>query len=182
MRDGHHRVHFADAGFREVVGFDLLNETIAVANRLKDEWNYTQTSFSVDDGFHPKLHGTFDVITAMHWVFSAWSGNYGNSPIAIERAKDPAVREQLLNELLGTYAPRLNPTGYFIVELTDADTDYRLPADHRFGARSVDIYPVRHTPEQVERCARAHGLAVRDYKVCVSYGHHPRTSYFLQKA
>lgn len=173
--------HLADCGFREVVGIDLLTEAIAVANRIKEEADYTQTSFYVADGFAPKLEGTFDVITALHWVFSAWHGNYGNSPVAIDQAKDPAVREKLLGDLLAPYAPRLNRGGLFIIELTDAVTDYRLPSDHRLGDASRAIYPVRHSPEQVERVARAHGLEVADRKLCVSYGHHPRTSYVLKK-
>ena len=173
--------HLADCGFREIVGFDLLPEAIAVANRLKDEWHYTQTTFRVDNGFAPTLDGMFDVITAMHWVFSAWAGNYGNNALPLEEAKEPAVRERLLSDLLAAYAPHLNPSGVFIVELTDAVTDYRLPTDHRLGDVSTTFYPVRHTPEQVERCARAHGLTVADRKLCVSYGHHPRTSYFLKK-
>lgn len=173
--------HLADCGFREIVAFDLLPEAIAVANRLRDEWQYTQTAFSVDNGFRPAARGTFDAITAMHWVFSAWAGNYGNDALPVEQAKDPAVRERLLGDLLAAYAPQLNPGGYFIVELTDAVTDYRLPTDHRLGEISTSFYPVRHTPEQVERVARAHGLVVADRKLCVSYGHHPRTSYFLKK-
>lgn len=172
--------HLADCGFREVVGFDLLPAAIAVANRLKDEWRYDNTSFRVDDGFRPTLDGTYDVITAMHWVFSAWAGNYGNDALPLEQAKDPAVRERLLGDLLAAYAPHLAPDGMLIIELTDAVTDYRLPADHRLGEASARFYPVRHTPEQVERVARAHGLAVVDAKLCVSYGHHPRTSYFLK--
>lgn len=174
--------HLADAGFREIVGFDLIPETIAVANSIKREYGYMQTSFFVDDGFKPKLDGMFDLITAMHWTFSAWSGNYGNSPVSIEHAKNPALREKLLNELIAAYAPHLNQGGHFIIELTDAVTDYRLPSDHRLGEASTAIYPVRHTPEQVERCAKANGLEVSDRKLCVSYGHHPRTSYRLRKA
>jgi SAM-dependent methyltransferase len=173
--------HLADAGFQDIVAFDLLPEAIAVANRLKDEWQYTQTAFSIGNGFRPTLEGTFDVITAMHWVFSAWAGNYGNDALPVEQAKQPAVREQLLGDLLAVYTPHVRPGGYFIVELTDAVTDYRLPSDHRLGEVSTSFYPVRHTPEQVERAARAHGLEVADRKLCVSYGHHPRTSYFLKK-
>lgn len=173
--------HLADQGFAEVVGFDLLGEAIQVANRIKDEFNYTQTSFYVDNGFKPTLRGTFDVITAMHWVFSAWAGNYGNDALPIEQAKDPEVREQLLRDLLAAYAPALKPGGTLIIELTDAVTDYRLTSDHKWRDASAGIYPVRHSPDQVDNVARAAGLTVVDRKLCVSYGHHPRTSYFLRK-
>lgn len=157
----------------------MLPEAITVATKLAQQWGYTQTTFSVEDGFHPRLTGTFDAITALHWVFSAWAGNYGNRPV--DEARDPAVRERLLGELLAAYAPHLAPGGYFIVELTDAVTDYRLASDHRLGEVSTSFYPVRHSPEQVERVARAHGLEVADRKLCVSYGHHPRTSYYLRR-
>ncbi|HLL24376.1 MAG TPA: class I SAM-dependent methyltransferase, partial [Kofleriaceae bacterium] len=137
--------HLADCGFRELVGFDLLPEAITIANRLREEWRYTQTTFRVENGFAPELDGQFDVITAMHWVFSAWAGNYGNNALPIEQARDPAVRERLLGELLAAYAPHLARGGYFIVELTDAVTDYRLASDHRLGEPSTQFYPVRHT-------------------------------------
>lgn len=173
--------YLADRGYRDVVGIDVLSEAITVAKRIAEECSYSGTSFSVDDGFRPKLQGTFDVITAMHWVFSAWAGNYGNESLPVEAAKNPDMREKLLNAFLGAYVPHLAKNGFLILELTDAVADYRLPADHGFGDALSGIYPVRHTPEQVERCAEANGLQVEDRKLCVSYGHQPRTSYRLKR-
>lgn len=174
--------YLADHGFRQVEGSDLLPECIAVANRVAQMGRYDNLRFFVGDGFDPSLDGVYDVITALHWVFSAWMGNYGNTPADAERARAPEFRERLLVELLSRYVPHLAPGGQLLIELTDAVTDYRLPSDHRMGEYSRQIYPVRHTPEQVERCAGAVGLAVVDKQLCVSYGHHPRTLYVLRKS
>lgn len=171
--------HFAELGFSEVDGIDLLPECVAVANRIKQEGGYGGTRFWQDDCFRPRLERQYGLITAMHWVFSAWMGNYGNA--AAENPHDPAVRERLLNELLQAYAPHLSPGGVLVVELTDAVADYRLAADHPSGPALAGIYPVRHSPEQVARCADAHGLRVLEQQLCLSYGHQPRTSYFLER-
>jgi SAM-dependent methyltransferase len=171
--------HLADFDFREVVGVDLMVECIEVANKIKDEYRYTNVSFSADNCFQPNLVGTFDVITFMHWLYSAWGGNYGNA--GISEAWDPQVREKLLNDLLAYYLPHVNPHGVMVVELVDAVADYRLASDHPMGQASLGIYPVRHTPEQVRRCATANGLAIIDQKMSV-VGHQPRTTYFLKKS
>ncbi len=173
--------HLADAGFESVTGIDLLPECIAVADEVKRLGGYDGVHFAVDDAFHPSLPGQFDVITALHWVFSAWMGNYGNLQAGEDRSAEPSFREERLSELLREYAPRLRRGGQFLVELTDAVTDYRLAGDHPLGEASARIYPIRHTPEQVEACAVAEGLTVVDKKLVVSYGHHPRTLYILEK-
>jgi SAM-dependent methyltransferase len=171
--------HLADAGFKSIEGRDLLQKCIRVASRLKEQFNYSNTSFLIDDGLQPKLDNKYDLITALHWVFSAWMGNYGNT--AQEDPRNPIVRERLLVELLRAYSINLNKDGIIIIELIDAVTDYREPFDHPLGLKSLDIYPVRHTPEQVSKCANLVGLKVIDKKLVVSYGHHPRTGYFLKK-
>ncbi len=91
-------------------------------------------------------------------------------------ARDPKLREELLNEFLRAYAPHLRKDGVLIFETTDAVSDYRLESDHFLDSDSQKIYPVRHTPEQVRRCAESNGLCVYDQKLCVSYGHHPSTT------
>jgi SAM-dependent methyltransferase len=173
--------YLADTGFQHVTGVDLLPECIEIANEVKALGGYTGTEFFVGDGFHPSLTGTYDVITALHWVFSAWMGNYGNEPADTGRTKDPVFRERLLTDLLAQYVPHLRSDGEFLIELTDAVTDYRLPEDHVLGDVSSTIYPVRHAPEQVERCAAEVGLTVLDKKLCVSFGHHPSTLYILRR-
>lgn len=173
--------HLADCGFRDVTGIDLLPQCIAIANKIKQQGKYVETSFREADCFHPQLEGTFDAITVMHWLCSAWAGNYGNSPVEIGEARRPEVREKLLTDFLAIYAPHLSANGVLIVELIDAVTDYRIASDHHLGDRSLAIYPVRHSPEQVQRCAAANGLQVIEQRLCVSYGHHPRTSYVLKK-
>jgi SAM-dependent methyltransferase len=174
--------YLADAGFEHVTGLDLLPACISVANEVKRVGNYTGTEFVVGDGLRPTLTRSYDLITALHWVFSAWMGNYGNDPVESERARDPHVRERLLSDLLAQYVPHLRPEGTLMIELTDAVTDYRLSEDHPLGEASSAIYPVRHTPDQVEKCAREQGLAVIEKQLCVSYGHHPRTLYVLKNA
>lgn len=171
--------HLADAGFQNIEGRDLLEKCIRVADRLKAEAGYNEVTFKVDDGFRPKLERSYDLITALHWVFSAWAGNYGNRPA--ESATDPAVREALLTDFLAQYAPHLNPDGLLMIELTDAVADYRETYDHPHGLDSQRIYPVRHTPEQVRACAAKTGLEIVDKRLSVSYGHHPRTLYVLRK-
>jgi SAM-dependent methyltransferase len=171
--------HLAEYGYKEVVGTDLLPECIDVADQLKNDFRYDNARFLIDNGFDPAINEKFDLITALHWVFSAWMGNYGNP--AVVNAFDPAIREQALNRFLSTYSPLLNEKGILIIELTDAVADYRLAADHPMGDFSLTIYPIRHSPAQVESCAAANGFEVMDKKLSVSYGHHPRTSYYLRK-
>jgi hypothetical protein len=118
----------------------------------------------------------------MHWVFSAWAGNYGNQRIT--DAKNPDTREMLLKAFLSQYRPHLNPDGRLILETVDAIGDYRVPNDHAY-LRSIpldSIYPVRHTPEQAHFCAAATGFSVVQYKCTTTYAHHPRTSYIFQVA
>lgn len=170
-----------DQGFKNVEGFDFLNECVLVADDVAKLGGYN-TKIWQDDGFNPTLQKKYNVITAMHWVFSAWMGNYGNDSVSIERAKSLETRERLLFEFLSKYSPHLHPDGLMIVELTDAVADYRVPSDG--GVKAVplpDIYPVRHTPDQVSRCAERCGLKVVSYHMSCSYGHQPRTSYILKK-
>jgi SAM-dependent methyltransferase len=169
----------ADMGFQRVEGRDYLERCIHVAKEIKEKYGYNGVQLSVEDGFAPKLEGQYDVITALHWVFSAWMGNYGNTPNRDPYA--PAVREQLLTDLLTPYAPHVSIGGVIIIELTDAVADYRDPFDHPSGEQSRSIYPVRHTPEQVARCAEALGFEIAEKRLCVSYGHQPRTSYILRR-
>lgn len=168
-----------DQGFETVEGFDYLPECVAVADEVRTIGGY-ETRIWKDDGFDPTLTRSYDLITAMHWVFSAWGGNYGNA--AAVNPRDPDTRERLLRELLSKYAGHLNPDGRMIIELTDAVADRRAPNDHPYiqdGAQS--IYPVRHSPEQVARAAAAVGLEIEHSYLSVSYGHQPRTSYWLRK-
>ena len=108
------------------------------------------------------------MILALHWVYSAWAGNYENKPRAGED------REKLLSDLLAPYAERLNPKGLMIVELIDAVSDLREPPS--------ELYPIRQSPEQVERCAAARGLAVERKMFNSNHGHLPRMAYFLRRS
>ena len=171
--------HLASLGFRKVIGTDLLPEAIQIADWISTNYSFDNTEFIVDDGLDPKVDGTYDVITALHWLFSAWMGNYGNNiDIGTAGAEE---RVALLMAFLSQYTTRLNPGGIMILELTDAIADYRLTTDHPAGISSLGIYPIRHTPEQVAMCAAANNLVVIEKQLCLRYGHQPRTAYFLQK-
>ena len=171
--------HLADCGFSSVEGRDLLIECINIANRLKQKFNYKETIFKQNEGFKPSKEKKYDVITALHWVFSAWSGNYGNE--VIENPKDANVREKLLNNFFNEYSQILNKDGIIIVELTDAVADYRDPFDHPLGLESINIYPVRFNVEQVRECGKINNLELIDYRLSVSYGHQPRTTFILKR-
>jgi hypothetical protein len=169
-----------DQGFRNVEGFDFLNECVLVANDVAKLGGYN-TSIWQDDGFNPSLQKKYHAITAMHWVFSAWMGNYGNDAVSVEKAKSTETRERLLVEFLSKYSPHLHPDGLMFVELTDAVADYRVPTDGTVEASLLPgIYPVRHTPEQVSKCAEQCCLKVVSYNMSC-FGHQPRTSYILKK-
>jgi len=172
--------HLADHGFSQIEGRDLLEKCIRVANRMKQEFGYQAVTFLVDDCLKPNLDAEYDVITALHWLFSAWMGNYGNA--CTESPKSDAVRTRVLTEFLDVYSARLAKGGLLLFETTDAVADYREPSDHPLGEKSRDIYPVRHNPEQVDRCASARGLDVIEKRIATSHsGHQPRTSYVLRK-
>jgi|GEM_PF-5961736 len=170
-----------DQGFQNVEGFDFLDQCVLIANEVAELGRY-RTKIWQADGFNPSLQKKYHLITAMHWVFSAWMGNYGNDARPLEDARSPTTRERLLRDFLSKYAPHLHRGGLFIVELTDAVADYRLPFDGGFTPIPLtEIYPVRHTPTQVATCAMDCGLSLVSFSMCCSYGHQPRTSYILKK-
>jgi hypothetical protein len=171
--------HLADQGFKSIEGRDLLPECIKIANILKNKFKYSETNFLIDEGFKPTQNGKYDVITALHWVFSAWSGNYGNKKI--DNPKNIEVRKKLLTDFFGEYVNLMNPGCLMFIELTDAVADYRDPFDHPFGLKSLDIYPVRFNVDQVAECGFVHGLELIDKRLSISFGHQPRTTFVLRK-
>ena len=173
--------YLADNGYKKVSGFDYLQECVDVANEISVLGDYA-IKFYQDDGFNPELGDKqYDLITAMHWVFSAWMGNYGNKKLPNDKAFSNEFRESVLIDFLGKYATHLNKGGMMILELTDAVTDYRIPTDHYLGEYSKEIYPIRHTPEQVSKCAGLLNMEIIHRNISVSYGQHPRTQYVLKK-
>ena len=173
--------YLADNGFSSIKGFDYLHECVEVANEVSKLGGYN-VKFNQEDGFNPSLgNEKYDLITAMHWVFSAWMGNYGNKKLPQEKTLSSEFRKELLTDFLAKYSKHLNSEGVLILELTDAVVDYRIPTDHYLGEYSKEIYTIRHTPEQVAKCANLVGLKIIHKNLSVSYGHHPRTQYVLQK-
>lgn len=159
-------IWLAQQGFRRLDGFDVLPNVVAAATEIaalaKVEARLWQA-----DGFAPALTDSYDLILALHWVYSAWAGNYENKPRTGED------REKLLSDFLASYAGRLNPGGTLVVELIDAISDLREPPS--------ELYPIRHHAEQVSRLAAAQGLAVARKMFNSNHGHLPRMAYFLKK-
>lgn len=178
--------HLEDVGF-QVEGWDVLPEAIMVAEALKKEFRYSAYFKQVDCLNPPEdvlslNESRFDVITVMHWFFSALAGNYGNRNIL--NPFDTVVRKQILSEFLQTYSRILKTDGYLVIELTDSVADYRLRGEnpHMPIDNDYEIYPVRYSPEMVTECASNTGFLILDKKVALTYGgHQPRTSYLMKK-
>lgn len=168
-----------DQGFQNVEGFDYLEDCVYVANEVAKMGKY-KTKIWQDNGFYPSIQKKYDLITALHWVYSAWGGNYGNDHVSLEEARLPETREKLLTEFLSKYPPLLNSNGKLIVELVDQVADYRLPYDGNETPIS-DIYPVRLTREQMMKCAEKCGFQVLVHKMSFTYSYHPRSVYILKK-
>lgn len=153
-------------GFTRIDGFDYLGNVVQAAREIAEVGRFDVKIWE-DDGFAPTLDKNYDLILVLHWLYSAWMGNYGNSP----RRDD---REKLLKAFLALYAPRLERNGVLMLELIDAISDFREPP--------TDVYPIRHSAEQVARCAAELGLRIEKQMFNSNYGHLPRMLYCLRKA
>ena len=174
--------YLMDQGFNNIEGFDYLEDCVLIANEIAQLGGYKTTIWQ-DDGFCPKLKKKYDLILALHWVFSAWMGNYGNDAVSLADARRPETRERLLVDFFSQYSPYLNPDGKLIIELTDAVADYRLPTDGKpLQIPLRDVYPIRHTMEQVSKCGKKCGLDIIEHNMCCSYGNQPRTNYIMRKS
>jgi SAM-dependent methyltransferase len=156
----------ARRGFSRIEGFDYLPNVAKAAQEIA-ALAKIDAKIWADDGFRPKLEGSYDLIIALHWLYSAWQGNYGNAP------RKDQDRDRLLTEFLSVYKPHLAPGGLLMVELIDAISDYTVPP--------VAIYQVRHSVTQVDRCAAAVGMSVVERMANVKYGYLPRMVYVLRR-
>lgn len=170
--------HLLEHGFSNVSGTDLLPECVEVAVLLNKKFYGNLAVLLVDNGFQPQVAGEFDVVLALHWVFSAWSGNYGNS--ASDDSFNEEIRRDLLNSFLGVWSSRIVSGGLLIVELIDAICDVRLPSDHPYGL-GQDVYPVRHSLGGVSESAALNGFTVESHYLSYSYGHQARMCYWLRR-
>jgi SAM-dependent methyltransferase len=171
----------AALGFKNIQGVDVLDECVRMATGTQyifDPKGYCE--FLSGDGFRPDLGKQYDVITALHWVFSAWDGNYGNH--RIENPKSDEVRGKLLEDLLRAYYGCLRKDGLFIVELIDGVADYRVVRDNPNGFNEPEGYLIRHSPDLVRVCCERTGFKIIDKAVCFSYGRQPRVAYYLRRA
>lgn len=158
---------FAQKGFSNIEGFDYLPNVVQSAKEIAALANIPAKLWQ-DDGFHPRLEGEYGLILVLHWLYSAWMGNYGNTP---RRSED---REALLSAFLAQYSGHIKSKGLIMLELVDAISDFREPP--------IATYPIRHTAEQVARCAAPFGLAVERKMFNSNYGHLPRMLYLLRKS
>jgi len=157
---------FVQRGFRNVEGFDYLPNVVASAQQIAAAANLPAKIWQAD-GFAPRLERNYDVVLVLHWLYSAWMGNYGN-------ALKQGDRESLLSAFLDQYVGHMNPGALMLLELVDAISDFMVP--------ETKIYPVRHSTEQVERCAAKAGLQVEAKFFNCKYGHLPRMLYALRKS
>jgi SAM-dependent methyltransferase len=156
----------ARRGFSNIEGFDYLGNIVDAAKEIAALGSIGVKLWQAD-GFDPKLEGEYDTILVLHWLYSAWMGNYGNKPRRSEE------RETLLNEFLSRYSKHVRPNGQMLLELIDAASDFLEPPS--------DFYPVRHSSEQVARCAATAGFVVQKQIFNFRYGHLPRMLYVLRK-
>lgn len=170
--------HWAEK-FKVVDGIDLLDKCILIAKKIKKSFNYKNTTFYSGDSFNPSVSKTYDIITVLHWIYSAWMGNYGNNNP--QKPFKKKTRENLLREFLTKYKKIINPGGILIIELIDSIADFRLPKDHKAGDESLNIYPVRHSYSDVKKIVKELDLILVDAHSCFSYGHQPRMIYIIQK-
>jgi hypothetical protein len=157
---------FVQRGFRNVEGFDYLPNVVESAKEIAATANIPARIWQAD-GFAPRLERNYDVVLVLHWLYSAWMGNYGNQ----QRQGD---RESLLWAFLEQYVGHMNPGALMLLELVDAISDHMVP--------QTKIYPVRHSAEQVERCATKLGLKIEAKFFNCKYGHLPRMLYALRKS
>ena len=156
---------FVQRGFKDVDGFDYLPNVVNSAQQIARAANIRARIWQAD-GFAPKLERSYDVILVLHWLYSAWMGNYGNELRGVDR-------EALLTEFLRQYVGSMNARAVMLLELVDAISDYMVPPS--------TIYPIRQSADQVERCAASVGLKVENKMFDCKYGHMPRMLYLLRK-
>jgi SAM-dependent methyltransferase len=158
----------ARRGYTDLHGSDIVAANIAAGIEIAPLLG-APVELWVDNGFRPtRIPERCDVILAIHWLYSAWHGNYSE---ANEGLKERNHRE-LLEEFVAPYAPHVAPGGYFVVELADALSNLKV--------RETGTYPVRHSEEEVRRCFGAHGFTV--VKRWLECSHQILSTYVLRKA
>jgi SAM-dependent methyltransferase len=155
----------AQRGYSRIDGFDYLSNVVQAAREIAELGGLNVRLWQAD-GFEPQLNKNYDLVLVLHWLYSAWVGNYGN------KAR-PEDRETLLNQFLAAYAAWIANNGLLMLELIDAISDFREPPS--------EIYQIRHSTEQVARCAAAVGLRIEKQMFNSNYGHLPRMLYCLRK-
>lgn len=168
-----------ESGFSDVTGTDLLPETIEVAQALNSKFYRNGAKFLVDDGFSPQVEGNFEIVTALHWVYSAWAGNYGNDSIGSPFSSE--TRQRVLEDFLSAYSRVLAPGGVLIIELVDAICDARVAQDLPDGSGQT-VYPVRHSMAQVAAAASRQGYSVEKHYFSFTGGLQARMCYSLKKS
>jgi SAM-dependent methyltransferase len=156
----------AQRGFTNLDGFDYLDNVVRAAQEIGALGNYPARIWQAD-GFNPNLERDYDVVLVLHWLYSAWSGNYGNA----SRAEQD--REGLLADFLRRYSRHIRLNGTMMLELVDSISDHAEPPS--------DMYPIRHSFEHVARCASREDLTIERRMFNFKYGYLPRMLYVLRK-
>lgn len=178
--------HLEDIGF-SVVGWDHNEKCINVANELKNTFKY-DSIFRTIDCLNPTeevifdSEGKFDCVTVLYWYFAAFhehNSTWGNSPL--KNLRNLEKREQLLINLLKTYSRLLKSGGLLVVDLCDSVADYRSDIDSYLKDGAPDMYPVRYSPQSVDRCCKETGFEIIDFKFFMSIDPMPMTAYVLKK-
>jgi hypothetical protein len=67
----------AQRGFKNLEGFDYLENVVQAAKEIA-VLARVEAKLWHADGFDPHLEHSYDLILVLHWLYSAWHGNYGN--------------------------------------------------------------------------------------------------------
>jgi len=159
-------IWLAQKGYTKIEGFDYLDNVVLSAKQIARLAN-VKIKYWQADGFKPGLTKNYDCITALHWVYSAWMGNYGNTPVV------DGDREKILTQFLQQYSPHLNSGGVMLIELINAHLDYSYPP--------YNDYPIRQNFEQVRKAAELNNLFIKQIVTSLN-GYRPSVIlYVLQK-
>jgi len=164
---GTYLLWFAQNGYRNLYGSDILPTLVKVAKELssKKDW---KADFWVDNGFSPiRVPDSCDVILAIRWVFSAWGGNYSDE----NRAFRDLDRLDLLRNIIACYADHVADGGYFVIQLVDKLSDHKVI--------ETGVYPVRHSKDDVTRCCGDFGFQIE--KMYINWSHQILATYILRK-
>jgi len=157
----------AEKGYQNLYGSDIMPECINALKEFTQIKQYNIDSWE-DNGFNPsRIPEECDVIFVLHWIFSAWMGNYSDK----NNGYSDMDGEYLLDDFIKKYHKSIKKGGVMFLELIDKLSDYYNV--------DVDAYPIRHTYETVNKVVNKYGFDIIDR--CVGHSHKIRVVYVLKK-